>query len=100
MHLGYRGGVDWYRSTIGCNPSLVIDLGCGTGPLALPLASDGHRVIGLNDSEEMAEVLRQRITPALTIGVLVAEMRAGDSGHRGSGSGSITIGRLGDSEFP
>lgn len=75
VHRGYRGDVDWYRSTIGYASSLVIDLGCGTGRLALPLAGDGHRVIAIDDSEEMVEVLRQQITPALAIGVLAADVR-------------------------
>lgn len=36
----------------------VIDFGCGTGRLALELASAGHKVIGIDPSREMIDVAR------------------------------------------
>ena len=38
----------------------VLDVGCGSGALALPLARAGHDVVGLDFSAGMLEVLRRR----------------------------------------
>ena len=37
----------------------VLDVGCGSGALALPLARDGHDVVGLDFSKGMLDVLRR-----------------------------------------
>lgn len=41
-------------------PGRTLDVGCGTGVLAGRLAARGHRVVGLDPSSGMLEVLRQR----------------------------------------
>lgn len=38
----------------------VLDMGCGTGDLALMAAAEGHRVTGLDFSPEMLEIARRR----------------------------------------
>ena len=38
----------------------VLDVGCGSGALALPLARDGHDVVGLDFSAGMLDVLRRQ----------------------------------------
>jgi SAM-dependent methyltransferase len=38
----------------------VLDVGCGTGSLAARLATRGYRVVGLDPSEGMLEILRAR----------------------------------------
>jgi SAM-dependent methyltransferase len=38
----------------------VLELGCGTGRVALHLARRGHRVLGLDSDERLVEVLRER----------------------------------------
>lgn len=76
VHRGYRGDVDWYRQAVGTTPALVIDLGCGTGRVAIPLSDDGHRVIAIDASEPMLDLLRTRVTPRHTIGVLAADVRS------------------------
>ena len=37
---------------------IVLDLGCGTGRLAIPIAELSRKVIGIDSSEEMLEVAR------------------------------------------
>jgi SAM-dependent methyltransferase len=51
----------------------VIDLGCGTGRLAVRLASIGHRVVGVDLSEEMLRVLDAKARAA---NVNVARVKA------------------------
>ena len=41
--------------------SRILDLGCGTGYLTLPLLARGHHMTGVDLSQEMLEVLRQKI---------------------------------------
>lgn len=38
----------------------VLDLACGTGRVAIPLAGEGHTVVGLDLSEEMLEQFRRK----------------------------------------
>lgn len=42
----------------------ILDLGAGTGRLAIPLARDGHRVVALDQAPAMLERLRQRVEQA------------------------------------
>src|SRR5262245_4251550 len=39
----------------------VLDVGCGTGSLAVMMARNGARVLGIDTSEPMLEVARQRV---------------------------------------
>ena len=50
----------FYRARIGMPPKRVLDLGCGTGMLALQLASDGHAVTGLEPAAAMLAVAKGR----------------------------------------
>ncbi len=38
----------------------LVDLGCGTGNLALPLAAQGYRVMGVDNSPEMLAIAEQK----------------------------------------
>lgn len=49
---------DWLAFADACwskygNPRTIVDLGCGTGTIAIPLAQRGYRVTGIDLSEEM-----------------------------------------------
>jgi len=50
------------RSWLPVEPSDVLDLGCGTGSLALLAAGQGHRVTALDRSERMAERAREKLS--------------------------------------
>lgn len=49
------------RSWLPAAPSDVLDLGCGTGSLALLAAGDGHRVTAVDRSARMAERAREKL---------------------------------------
>ncbi|NBE94497.1 class I SAM-dependent methyltransferase [Nonomuraea sp. KC401] len=58
-------------------PSDVLDLGCGTGSLALLLAGQGHRPTGVDLSPRMVEQAERKLTSAgFTVPLLVGD--AGD----------------------
>ncbi len=44
----------------GVSGGIVADLGCGTGELTLMLAQDGYEAIGIDQSEEMLAVVRDK----------------------------------------
>src|SRR5690606_2390323 len=50
---------DFYERLAAPPPRSVLDLGCGTGRLALQLARAGHRVTGVDPAVRMLEVARQ-----------------------------------------
>ena len=56
-----RADVTFYRELARKRGGPVLDLGCGSGRVTVPLARDGHVVHGLDQSEAMLSRLRARI---------------------------------------
>jgi SAM-dependent methyltransferase len=57
-------------------PCEVLDLGCGTGRVALDLAAEGHRVTGLDADDRLAAELRRRAEQQnVPAGAVVADAR-------------------------
>jgi len=46
-------GVDWYRGLAKMTGGPVLELGVGTGRVAVPVAKDGHEVVGIDRSAAM-----------------------------------------------
>lgn len=70
--------IAWYREQLRGPTRQVLDIGCGTGRLALPLLEDGHRVHGVDISEAMLGYL------AAKAGALAPQARARLSWAHGS----------------
>ncbi|MCE9576835.1 MAG: class I SAM-dependent methyltransferase [Deltaproteobacteria bacterium] len=66
-----RADVAWYRSlarrVLG-GPGRILELGCGSGRVTLPLARDGHHVVGLDASAPMLARLEARRERAGALG--------------------------------
>jgi SAM-dependent methyltransferase len=58
--LGRRDVPFWLRMT-GAVRGPVLELGCGTGRVTMPLAHDGVHVVGVDRSAEMLERARRRV---------------------------------------
>jgi len=56
--------VDWCRALAARTGGPVLELGCGSGRVAVPLAADGHRVVGIERSPAMLERARARAARA------------------------------------
>lgn len=50
---------DYYLSLAGTPPQDILDLGCGTGLLALGYAERGHHVVGVDPASAMLKVARR-----------------------------------------
>lgn len=61
---------------LGSDPVVALDIGCGTGAVALELATRGHTTLGLDHSPDMLEIAQRR---ARSLGVEeVLELREAD----------------------
>lgn len=59
----YEAFVDYYEKIFdkyGKKPQLVLDLGCGTGNITIPMAKRGYDMIGLDLSCEMLNIARNK----------------------------------------
>ena len=52
--------VDWFEGLARRTGGPILELGCGTGRIAVPLAQHGHHVVGLDRSTAMLERAEQR----------------------------------------
>jgi len=56
----YDADLPLWRELAAAGGGPVLDVGCGTGRVALPLAADGFEVTGLDHEPALLEALRQR----------------------------------------
>lgn len=64
----------WQRE--GVNPHKILDLGCGTGAIAIPFAQLGYRVTGVDLSEEMLAITYDKAKESgVSIELLHQDMR-------------------------
>ena len=73
-----RDDVEFYRATARRLGGPVLELGVGSGRVALELARDGHAVVGLDPSLPMLERARERARdiPAAKLSLRQGDMRA------------------------
>jgi len=70
----------WDELADSAGPGPVLELGCGTGRVALHLARRGHRVVGLDRDSELVEALRRR-AGELPVRAVAADARDFDLGE-------------------
>lgn len=58
-HAPYDEWVQWIQQYMKPNAA-IIDVGCGTGEISLRLAEKGHKVTGIDLSEEMLVFAQQK----------------------------------------
>jgi SAM-dependent methyltransferase len=54
------GDIEFYRDMARETGGPILDVGCGTGRVAMALAADGHEVVGIDVSAPMLRVAEQR----------------------------------------
>lgn len=71
----------WDR--LGLQPRTILDLGCGTGSILLPLAKEGFQMIGVDISPEMlAEADRKAAAEGLSVQLACQDMTELDLGQK------------------
>ncbi|MCO4747736.1 MAG: class I SAM-dependent methyltransferase [Proteobacteria bacterium] len=60
-YAGHSLDIAWYTSLVGGVGGPVLELGCGTGRIALPLLRDGHEVVGVDVSQPMLDAMQTRL---------------------------------------
>jgi SAM-dependent methyltransferase len=76
---GYTEDLELWRELAGAGP--VLDLGCGTGRVALDLAACGVPVVGLDRDRELLAALSER-AKGLPVETVCADARAFELGRR------------------
>jgi SAM-dependent methyltransferase len=80
----WPGEIDFYRSMAAGTRSAggaVLELACGTGRVAIPLARDGVRLVGLDLSAAMIAVARQKSAGLDTVRWVEGDMRSFELGE-------------------
>lgn len=67
--------IEWFRALAGRVGGPVLELGCGTGRVAVPIAADGHRVVGLDRSASMLDRGRRRAGAKAPVDYREGDMR-------------------------
>jgi SAM-dependent methyltransferase len=77
----YTADLELWRALAGVSTGPVLDLGCGTGRVALDLASRGVQVTGIDSDAELIDTLRERAREReLKVEMAVADARSFDLG--------------------
>ncbi|MBD8036314.1 class I SAM-dependent methyltransferase [Solibacillus sp. A46] len=59
-YKNYTADLDFIKAHLGENKSAIIELACGTGRLAIPLAKKGHMVYGVDIDQGMLDFARKK----------------------------------------
>lgn len=57
----FVGDEEFWRAMAKESPGSVLDVGCGTGRIALDLAQQGHEVVGIDLSEAMLQAAQEKL---------------------------------------
>ena len=81
----WPGELDFYQSMVEAAATVqhgaVLEIACGTGRVAIPLAQAGAKVVGLDLSPEMLAIARQKVDDGETTRWIQADMRSFDLGE-------------------
>jgi SAM-dependent methyltransferase len=79
----YEADLPLWRELADGRAGPVLDLGCGTGRVALDLAGRGHRVVGIDSDAELIRELGHRARQRdLRVDAMVGDVRSFDLGRR------------------
>ncbi|MDJ0755324.1 MAG: class I SAM-dependent methyltransferase [Ardenticatenaceae bacterium] len=60
-HASFTEDIDFYKTKLDPPPQTILELGCGSGRVLLPLAEQGHACWGLDNAREMLDLARKKI---------------------------------------
>lgn len=56
----WAGNIEYLFTRFGIKPDLILELGCGTGNITIPLAKRGYEMIGIDFSVDMLNIAREK----------------------------------------
>ncbi len=75
-HRLYEADLPYWLNLARRAGSPVLELGCGTGRVTLPLANAGYEVYGLDNDPEMLAFLQQQLSPETPIHLINSDLTA------------------------
>ena len=63
-HIQFDEDLDMYRNFAGLCTGSLLELACGSGRLLVPLAAEGYTLTGIDTSEKMLSLARERLQEA------------------------------------
>jgi SAM-dependent methyltransferase len=72
-HQNFTEDLPFWQSLARWMGSPILELGCGTGRVLIPLAQNGHTVYGIDHSPAMLDFLQQRIPTELQANIHLIE---------------------------
>lgn len=60
-HASFTEDIDFYKTQLDSPPQNILELGCGSGRVLLPLAEQGYVCWGLDNAQEMLDLARKKI---------------------------------------
>ncbi|HEY7127933.1 MAG TPA: class I SAM-dependent methyltransferase [Ktedonobacterales bacterium] len=63
-HASYQDDVDLYLNYAAATGAPILEIGCGSGRLLLPLAQQGYEVVGVDSSQVMLKRAQERLNDA------------------------------------
>ena len=72
------GDIDFYDNYANLKQGKILDIGCGTGRIAIELAKKGHDLIGLDISRKMLENARHKANSVASVNPLKIQFIEGD----------------------
>ena len=82
LETGLAGDIAFYTALARAAAPPVLELGCGTGRVTLPIARAGVPVVGLDRSPLMLDVARRKAAGVAGVRWTVADMRTFELGER------------------
>jgi SAM-dependent methyltransferase len=70
----FANDIEFYREWAKHSGGPILELGCGTGRVSIPLALDGHEVVGIDRSQFMLQIAERKNVSAGT----AVDLRLGD----------------------
>jgi SAM-dependent methyltransferase len=72
-HQNFSDDLPFWQSLARWQGNPILELGCGTGRVLIPLAQAGHTVYGIDNAPDMLAFLNQQVTPELQSNLHVTE---------------------------
>jgi SAM-dependent methyltransferase len=72
-HQSFNEDIPFWQSLARWQGNPILELGCGTGRVLIPLAQAGHNIFGIDNAPDMLAYLNHQMTPKLQENIHIIE---------------------------